>query len=831
MAFFRYRKVIVGISILIVSIASVSAESVVADTLASAEEGWWGWGFLGRFHPIIVHFPVSLLLIAAIMEVLTFRKFQSSLRTGINWLVFIGAGGAIVSAFLGWLLASSGSYGGDTFAVHQWIGIATAALGVLVAVFLWMAIRQKRTSFVKAYQALLLLATVGVSVAGHYGGALTHGQDYLLSGTPWASGDGELLAGIEGPSTPVEWQTFASLDSLDGEQEMNLNLAVRTVLAHKCFQCHSSDKMEGELRLDDKELVFKGGESGPVIVPGDVQNSELVRRITLPPGHKEAMPGKGKPLSDNEIGLIKLWIEKGAPWPDQAKGIFRVAPLAPRQPQLPSAVAGLENPLDLWINEYFKKNELPWPTVVEDRVFLRRVYFDLIGLPPGPQQLADFQADTNLDKRKLIVEELLARDRDYATHWTTFWNDLLRNDYTGPGYITNGRFNISDWLYRSLVNNKPYDQFVRELVAPTEASKGFIKGIEWRGAVNSSQTTAMQAAQNVSQALLGVNLKCASCHDSFVSDWKLDDAYAFANIFSEKPLEINRCDIPTGKMADTRILWPELGAISAKGTIQQKSEELANALTQPKNGRLYRTLVNRIWAQLMGRGIVSPTDEMDKAPWSQDLLDWMAVYFVEQGYDIKKILHLITTSKTYQLPSISVEDPATINTDKFVFTGMLKRKLTAEQFADAVSMVVHPIYSVGALKYNPQGDSIAFTNANSFVRAALVQNDPFLTALGRPSRENIISVRDNQGTLLQAMELTNGALLNETLIAGAQEWVAGHENPKLLTEAIFKQSFGRAPTEDERRIANEILNNGMDTNTVQDLLWAVILLPEFQFIE
>lgn len=831
MTFVRNGKIMGCISILLVYAFNAVAESVPADVPASASEAWWGWEFLGRLHPIMVHFPVSLLLIAAVMEVMTFRKFQSSLRTGINWLVFVGAGGALISAVFGWLLASSGSYGGDTFATHQWVGIATAVLGILVAFFLWLIIRKKRYGFVKVYQALLLLATVGVSVAGHYGGSLTHGQDYLLGVTPWASDDDELLGGAEGPSTPVDWQTFASLDSLDDEQEMNLNLAVRTILAHKCYQCHSSDKTEGELRLDQKEFVFQGGESGPVIHPGDVKNSELVRRITLPPGHKEAMPGKGKPLNDNEIALIKLWVEKGAPWPDQAKGIFRVAPLAPRQPQLPAAVVGLENPLDLWVNEYFKKNEIQWPTVVDDRVFLRRVYFDLIGLPPGPQQLADFQADTRPDKRKLIVAELLARDNDYATHWTTFWNDLLRNDYTGPGYITNGRFNISDWLYRSLASNKPYDQFVRELLAPSEASKGFIKGIEWRGAVNSSQTTAMQAAQNVSQALLGVNLKCASCHDSFVSDWKLDDAYAFANIFSETPLEINRCDIPTGKMADTRLLWPELGNIPSSGSVEQKSQELARALTQPENGRIYRTLVNRIWGQLMGRGIVAPTDEMDKQPWSQDLLDWMAVYFAEEGYDIKKLLYLITTSKTYQLPSVTVADPATINADNFVFTGMLKRKLTAEQFADAVSMVVHPIYSVEALKYNPLGNEEAFKNVNSFVRAALVQNDPFLTALGRPSRENIISAREGQATLLQAMELTNGKLLNETLIAGAKEWADDHQSPESLTEAVFRQSFGRAPSEDERRVANEILENGVDTNAVQDLLWAVILLPEFQFIE
>ena len=829
MILFKLGKIMGCLVVSLIVTFSATADSGSSE--ATSDGIWWGWEFLGHLHPIIVHFPVSLLLMAALMELFTYRRFQSPLRSGINWLVFIGAGGAVVSAAFGWLLATAGSYGGDTFITHQWTGFATAVLGLLTAVFLREAIRTGRADLRKAYRVILLIATIGVSVAGHYGGSLTHGQDYLLSVTPWATDDNELPGTVEGPSTPVEWQTFASLDTLNEEQEMNLNLAVRTILAHKCYQCHSSDKSEGELRLDQKELVFQGGESGPVIVPGDEKSSELVRRITLPPGHKEAMPGKGKPLAENEIALIKLWIEKGAPWPDKVKGIFRVAPLSPRKPELPAPVAGLENPLDLWVNDYFGKNDISWPDVVDDRIFLRRIYFDLIGLPPSPDQLEAFLSDTRPDKRTRIVEELLSRNDGYAVHWTTFWNDLLRNDYTGPGYITNGRFNISDWLYRSLVSNKPYDQFVRELLAPDDASKGFIKGIEWRGAVNSSQTTAMQAAQNVSQALLGVNLKCASCHDSFVSDWKLEDAYAFANIFSEKPLEINRCDIPTGKMADTRLLWPELGDIPADASVQQKTGELAKALTQQENGRIYRTVVNRIWAQLMGRGIVSPADEMDKLPWSQDLLDWMAVYFVEEGYDIKKLLYLITTSKTYQLPSMTVSDPATINGDNFVFKGMLKRKLTAEQFADAVSMVVHPIYDVGALKYNPYGSEEAFTVANPFVRAALVQNDPFLTALGRPSRENITSVRESQATLLQAMELTNGATLNEALKAGAREWAAGHDSPETLTEAVFRQSFGRKPSDEERRVAQSLFNGEVDTSAVQDLLWSVVLLPEFQFIE
>jgi len=590
--------------------------------------------------------------------------------------------------------------------------------------------------------------------------------------------------------------------------------------------------MEGGLRLDDKDLLFKGGESGAVILPGDAKNSELVRRISLPAGHKEAMPGKGKPLQENDIAVIKLWVDKGAPWPDQVKGVFQNAPLAPRKPTLPSAAkAGMDNPVDLFVNAYFEQKDIAWPKLVDDRIYLRRIYFDLIGLPPTSEELKRFEMDSNPDKRARKVEELLMKDQEYATHWTTFWNDLLRNDYTGTGYITQGRFNISAWLYSSLLSNKPYQQFVKELIAPSEESKGFIKGIAWRGVVNSSQTTAMQAAQNVSQALLGINLKCASCHDSFVSDWKLDDAYAFANIFSEEPLEINRCDIPTGEMAETRILWPELGKISSGASVEEKSKELSNLLTQPQNGRLYRTLVNRIWAQLMGRGIVSPTDEMDKDPWSSDLLDWMAVNFVEEGYDIKKLLYLITTSKTYQLPTMTVEDPSKINADDFIFTGLLKRKLTAEQFADAVSTLVYPVYAKDAIKYNPFDSQKEYLVQPNFVRAALVQNDPFQTALGRPSRENITSVRDNQATLLLAMELTNGTKLNETLVNGAKKWIAKYNNPDELIRAMYDQSLIRSPSDEEFKIAKKLIGDQVEESTVQELLWAIVLLPEFQFIE
>ena len=172
-------------------------------------------------------------------------------------------------------------------------------------------------------------------------------------------------------------------------------------------------------------------------------------------------------------------------------------------PTLPADVQHFGNPVDIWVNEYFQKHSIKWKDAVDDRIYLRRIYLDIIGLLPTPAELDAFTKDSNPGKRAAWVRQLLNRDDDYAIHWLTFWNDALRNDYSGTGYIDGGRTDISDWRYASLQNNKPYDQFVKELISPNKQSKGFIEGIKWRGAVNASQRTELQAAQNVSQVFLG----------------------------------------------------------------------------------------------------------------------------------------------------------------------------------------------------------------------------------------------------------------------------------------------------------------------------------------
>lgn len=586
--------------------------------------------------------------------------------------------------------------------------------------------------------------------------------------------------------------------------------------------------MKGGLRLDTQEGIFSGGEHGVVVKAGAPAASELIRRVRLPRGHKDAMPTKGNGLTPEEVEVLSYWIEKGAPWPSgPVRSLFRTAVLEPRLPPLPPVVDGHEKPLDRFVGQYFRQHGIDWEEPVEDRIYIRRVYLDAIGLLPPPDSVERFVADPSPAKRAALVRTLLNRDHDYTQHWISFWNDALRNDYSGPGYITNGRKDITRWLYTSLLNNKPYHDFVRQLIDAEASSEGFIRGIRWRGEVNASQQVEMQAAQNVSQVFFGLNLKCASCHDSFISDWKLEDAYAFANLFADSLLQIHRCDKPTGRVAGTRMLYPKLGAIDSSADRKERLRQLAEITVQPANGRLYRTLVNRIWAQLMGRGIVEPVDAMDNKPWSQDLLDWLAWDFVATGADMKKLLFTILTSDAYQQPSVAVGQPEEIASKDFVFRGMLRRRMSAEQFIDAIGATLEPVYADSLIERRRLPDGIQY--CIPFTRASLVMNDPFQKSLGRPTRENVSTGRISQASLLQALELTNGGQFHETLRKAAVR-TAAEADPMGVVDRIYRRMLGRLPSDKERRLLRQRLDDRSSVSDWEDLLWAMALHPEFQLI-
>jgi Protein of unknown function (DUF1553)/Protein of unknown function (DUF1549) len=539
------------------------------------------------------------------------------------------------------------------------------------------------------------------------------------------------------------------------------------------------------------------------------------------------MPKKGSRLTGDQVALLRAWIDQGAVW-DPGVTFARSAPLnlTPRAPALPEAAASIPSPVNRLLKEYFAAHNAASAPWADDRQLIRRLTLDVLGVLPTPVEVRAFVADRAADKRQRLVARLLADDRRYAEHWLSFWNDLLRNDYRGTGYIDGGRRQITAWLYAALANNLPYDQFVASLVNPVPGTEGFTKGIVWRGVVNASQTPEMQAAQNISQVFMGVNLKCASCHDSFINDWQLADAYGLASIYADRPLEMVECDRPIGKTAAMKFLYGELGRIDPSSPRNVRLDQLMQAMVGPNNGRLSRTIVNRLWARFMGRGLVEPVDDMEQLAWHPDLLDWLAEDLVAHGYDLKRTMAVILASDAYQRVAV----PAAAADDPYVFRGPEVRRLTAEQFVDAVSAITGIWQKAPDARVN-----VALVRSHSVpqpekTRAALVASDPLMTALGRPNREQVVTTRVGGATTLQTLELLNGPTLAGHLRRGAERLVAGGKGSRAIVDEVFERALGRAPTAVERKLSSQALGSPPDAAVVEDLLWSVVMLPEFQLV-
>ena len=518
---------------------------------------------------------------------------------------------------------------------------------------------------------------------------------------------------------------------------------VHPILASRCFSCHSGAKPQAGLDLSTREGTMR-------VV--DV----LVAKVEGKSGR--IMPPVGKPLEAKEIALLREWVGAGAPWVD-LKVVSKNDWVAPLEPRLVKPPAGEGHVVDRFLGR-------PAKGVVADWSFARRAYLDVWGIAPSVADLERFEADRRPDKRARLVADLLADGRRYSGHWMSWWNDVLRNDI---GVVYHGeRKSITNWLEKSLRNNEPYDEMVRQLVNPigADSPEGFLIGVNWRGEVNASQTPYMQASQNTAQVFLGINLKCASCHDSFINKYKLKEAYGLAAMFSkENRLELVRCDNKTGVMQEAQFLWPELGTIPAGASESERRYWAAKLFTHEKNGRLARTIVNRYWQKLMGKGLVEPVDDMDAKPSNPDLLDWLAVDFASHGYDLKYLIANLMTTEAYQK------------------VDALPRRISAEQFSDTLSAVT---------------GEWRFLQSRNSERALLGRDWEFKShalgrAMGRPIRDQVYTTRDEAATTFQGLELANGSTLAKMLHRGVMRLLGElPPAPESLFDSLMMRSGEKA---------------------------------------
>ena len=507
----------------------------------------------------------------------------------------------------------------------------------------------------------------------------------------------------------------------------------------------------------------------------------------------------------------------------------------------PAKPPGQGNPVDAFLDVWWKMQGVAPRPLCDDRMFLRRAHLDLIGLLPDESELAAFVADRRSDKRARLVGELLARRQPFSEHWMTFWNDLLRNDEVA--LIQVNRRAITQWLYNALLENKPYDQFAAELIAPAiNGPVGFIQGMEWKFAVSASEVSPMQAARSVAQVFQGVNLKCASCHDSFTGERKLDEAWSLAACFAEAPLESQRCDKPTGRVAAPRFLFAEVGQVPADAPLEMRREAVAVLVTRPNNPRFAKVIVNRLFRQLFGQGIVEQVDDLDgDAGFHPELLDFLAYDLIKHNYDLKRTLRLLATSQAYGRiggwpglePSLHSAKPQITRGEvpvKREVTLLRQKRMTAEQFSDALATLTgfwpQPTLMKAELEAGP-------------VRAWRYRDpDALATAMGRPSRDVINSTRPEAATILQSLELINGAVLQERLTKGAERLLAGPlgKEPDIdkVIHALCRRAYSRDATATEIEQGHALLGTAQQRPAQrragwEDFLWLIVMRSEFQY--
>jgi hypothetical protein len=350
---------------------------------------------------------------------------------------------------------------------------------------------------------------------------------------------------------------------LAADEVVDYARAIKPILRDRCFACHGPLKQKAKLRLDTAAHIAKGGRSGPALVPGRVEQSLLLRRVTAKDA-TDRMPPEGKPLTEQQVALLMAWVRQGArapaddrPAEDPRRHWAFQRPVPPAVPAVRNA-AWVRNPIDAFVAAQHEQRGLVPAAAAEKAVLLRRVYLDLTGLPPMREELHAFLADPAGDAYERVVDRLLASPR-YAERWARHWMDVWRySDWYGSRYINelrNSRRHIwrwRDWVIESLEQDKGYDRMVLEMLAGDELAPGDLDVQRAGGYLGRSyyvfnrNVWLQDSVEYTATALLGLTLKCCRCHDHKYDPIPQEDYYRFRAFF--EPHQVRTDPIPGKRM-------------------------------------------------------------------------------------------------------------------------------------------------------------------------------------------------------------------------------------------------------------------------------------------
>ena len=474
-------------------------------------------------------------------------------------------------------------------------------------------------------------------------------------------------------------------------------------------------------------------------------------------------------------------------------------------------------------------------TPCSDAEFLRRASLDTLGILPTSDEARVFLADPDSQKRAKAIDRLLQHPA-YADHWASKWADLLRPNPDRVG--VKSVYLLDQWLRESFRENKPYDQFVREIVLTQGNTHVYGPAVIYRDRREPAELTTM-----FSQLFLGVRLDCAKCHHHPNEKWSQEDFYQMAAFFAPLKQKGGGISAPISGgnetfyvVAGASLKHPVSGEVmkprppdGPPAVVEEKTDPrraLADWMLEPANPFFSRAIANRVWSQYFGKGIVDPVDDfrLSNPPSNPALLDALAAELVRSKYDLKSLMRTIMNSHLYQLAS---EPNDTNAADTRNFSRFYRRRMSAEMMADAICDITGVATKYPGL---PEGSRA--------VQAWTYKIDSrTMDAFGRPnSSSDCPCERNVKPTIAQALHLMNSDVLNGKLTSKdaasrPQRLATSSTSPRDIVTELYLACYGRLPTEDELQLSTAPFTDDPATRrrAIEDVLWALVNSAEFVF--
>ena len=478
---------------------------------------------------------------------------------------------------------------------------------------------------------------------------------------------------------------------------------------------------------------------------------------------------------------------------------------------------------------------IPSSDVCDDSTFLRRVYIDIAGSTPTEEQVRTFIEDPDATKRDRVIDQLLD-SAEYADHFANKWNLVLRNKKRQANDLE-GTYAFYQWIWSSLYDNKPYDEFVAEILT----ASGDVRTnppVAWYREVNE----ANEQVEDTAQLFLGLRIQCARCHHHPFERWSQNDYYGMQAFFSRVGSK-NRPGVANNNR-DKRVFHnegaasatnPRSGSRLAPTGLGSEAFEvpadrdprvfLARWMSDPANPFFAKALVNRYWKHFFSRGIVEPEDDMRETnpPSNPELLDGLATHFVESGFDLKELVRTICRSRTYQLSSL----PNEFNLkDKQNFSRYYPKRLKAEVLYDAFHQVTGTTQGYSGLPTGTRALQLPDPSVGPY----------FLKVFGQPQADTACECeRSQEANLAQSLHLLNSNEVQNKIASGSGRAAQLAGNKDLTNEQkvqqLYRWVYGRNPDSDEMSVATAHLEKHADNPKVafEDIIWALINTKEFLF--